>query len=122
RRWFQGRPIHGSDVLDIGWLKPDGTTMTHDDWNSGLSDAIGIFLNGQAMPSVDRRGEPVVDDSFLLLLNPTSEAIDWILPGAPLGERWVAELSSDDLLSTELVREGTLEVCARSATVLRRIA
>ncbi|HEU5085154.1 MAG TPA: glycogen debranching protein GlgX [Acidimicrobiales bacterium] len=122
RRWFQGRPIHGSDVLDIGWLKPDGTAMTHDDWNSGLADAIGIFLNGQAMPSVDRRGEPVVDDSFLLLFNPTPEPIDWILPGEPLGERWVAELSSDDLLSTELVRERTLEVCARSATVLRRIS
>jgi len=122
RRWFQGRPIHGSDVLDIGWLKPDGTAMTHEDWNSGLADAIGIFLNGRAMPSVDRRGEPIVDDSFLLLFNPTPEPIEWILPGEPLGERWVAELSSDDLLSTELVRERTLEVCARSATVLRRIA
>ena len=121
RRWFQGRPIHGSEVEDIGWLKPDGTPMTHDDWHSGLADAIGIFLNGEAMPSVDRRGEPIVDDSFLLLLNPTPEPISWTLPGAPLGERWLIELSSDDHLSGELVRARSLDVCARSATVLRRM-
>jgi isoamylase len=122
RRWFQGRQIHGTEVSDIGWLKPDGSPMTHDDWNSGLADAIGIFLNGEAMPSVDHRGEPIVDDSFLLLLNPSATAIDWVLPGPPMGERWVVELSSDDLLSTALIREKRLEVLGRSATVLRRIA
>ena len=24
RRWFQGRPIHGAQVTDIGWFTPDG--------------------------------------------------------------------------------------------------
>ena len=96
--------------------------MTHEDWNSSLADAIGIFLNGAAMPSVDHRGEPIVDDSFLLLLNPSASTIDWVLPGPPMGERWVVELSSDDLLSSALIRERTVEVLARSATVLRRIA
>jgi glycogen operon protein len=122
RRWFHGRPIHGTEVLDISWLKPDGDPMLHDDWNSGRADAVGIFLNGEAIPSVDRRGEPVVGDSFLLLLNPSVETLDWVLPGPPLGERWVVELSSDDRLSTELVRERTLEVVGRSATVMRRIS
>jgi isoamylase len=122
RRWFHGRPIHGTEVLDISWLKPDGGPMLHDDWNSGRADAVGIFLNGEAIPSVDRRGEPVVGDSFLLLLNPSVETLDWVLPGPPLGERWVVELSSDDRLSTELVRERTLEIIGRSATVMRRIS
>ncbi len=122
RRWFQGRSIHGTEALDITWLKPDGSPMTHDDWNDGLAAAIGIFLNGEAMPSVDRRGEPIVDDSFLLLFNPTHDTIDWVLPGAPLGERWLVEISSDDSLSGELARSGTMEILARSASVLRRIA
>jgi hypothetical protein len=34
----------------------------------------------------------------------------------------VVELSSDDRLSTELVRERTLEIIGRSATVMRRIS
>ena len=28
RRWFQGRPIRGSDVSDIGWFTPGGTEMS----------------------------------------------------------------------------------------------
>ncbi len=24
RRWFQGHPLHGSGVSDIGWFRPDG--------------------------------------------------------------------------------------------------
>ena len=31
RRWFQGRPIHGSGVSDVAWFKPDCTQMTDDD-------------------------------------------------------------------------------------------
>jgi glycogen operon protein len=122
RRWFQGRAIHGSDVSDIGWLTPDGTSMTHDDWTAGLADAIGIFLNGQAMPSVDRRGQPIVGESFLLLLNPGAADIDWTLPGPPIGERWVLELSSDPALADGPVVHGRLPVSSRSATVLRRLS
>ena len=122
RRWFQGRAIHGSDVSDIGWLKPDGTSMTHHDWTAGLADAIGIFLNGQAMPSVDRRGQPIVGESFLLLLNPTERAIDWVLPGPPIGARWEVELGSDPSMAEGTIGRSELLVCPRSATVLRRLA
>ena len=122
RRWFQGRSIHGSDVFDIGWLKPDGTSMTHDDWNSGLADAIGIFLNGEAMPSVDRRGQPIVGESFLLLLNPTAEDIAWTMPGPPIGARWEVELSSDTGLAGGSIVRDELAVCSRSSTVLRHLA
>jgi len=122
RRWFQGRAIHGSDVSDIGWLTPDGTSMTHDDWTAGLADAIGIFLNGQAMPSVDRRGQPIVGESFLLLLNPGAADIDWTLPGPPIGERWELELSSDPGLADRAIVHGRLSVSSRSATVLRRLS
>jgi glycogen operon protein len=122
RRWFQGRAIHGSDVSDIDWLTPDGTSMTHDDWTAGLADAIGIFLNGQAMPSVDRRGQPIVGESFLLLLNPGAADIDWTLPGPPIGERWELELSSDPALAEGAVVHGRLPGSSRSATVLRRLS
>ena len=122
RRWFQGRAIHGSEALDIGWVRPDGEPMSHDDWFDGLAAAIGIFLNGDAMPSVDRRGDPITGDSFLLLFNPTPEAIGWRLPGEPIGTRWELELSSDEELATGTLVRVELEVCGRSATILRRLA
>ena len=123
RRWFQGRSIHGTDALDISWLRPDGSPMTHEDWLEEDAAAIGIFLNGDAMPSVDRRGEPITDDSYLLLLNPTADAIEWTLPGRPLGERWALELSTDETIRAgEDVVVEMAKVAARSAMVLRRIS
>ncbi len=122
RRWFQGRSIHGTDALDISWLRPDGSPMTHEDWVEEDAAAIGIFLNGDAMPSVDWRGEPITDDSYLLLFNPTADAIEWTLPGRPLGERWALELSTDETVRAgEDVVVEMAKVAARSAMVLRRI-
>ena len=34
QRFFQGRPIHGSSIDDIAWLRPDGRHMTDADWNA----------------------------------------------------------------------------------------
>ena len=65
RRFFQGRPIHGSDVADIAWLRPDAAPMTDYDWHTPHS--LAAFLNGRGIPDRDEVGEPVVDDSFLLL-------------------------------------------------------
>src|SRR5688572_30684141 len=65
RRFFEGRPIKG--VPDIGWFAPDGSEMSQDDWDKGFAKSLGVFLNGDAIASVDDQGEPVSDDSFLIL-------------------------------------------------------
>src|SRR5581483_10957398 len=51
RRFFEGRPLHSDDVSDIGWFKPDGQLMSHDDWAEGFAKSIAVFLNGDAIPS-----------------------------------------------------------------------
>jgi glycogen operon protein len=51
RRWFQGRPIHGQGVPDLGWFKPDAEEMSEEDWQQGFGKSIGVFLNGEAIPS-----------------------------------------------------------------------
>src|SRR6187402_2684209 len=37
RRWFQGRPIRGSEVSDISWFTPGGTEMSDQDWQTGFA-------------------------------------------------------------------------------------
>jgi glycogen operon protein len=69
RKFFQGRPIHGSDLADIGWFGPDGREMDHDQWLAGSLVALGMFLNGDEISEPGPRGERIVDDSFLLLFN-----------------------------------------------------
>ncbi|HZD41184.1 MAG TPA: glycogen debranching protein GlgX, partial [Terriglobales bacterium] len=44
RRWFQGRPIHGSDINDIGWFRPDGEEMSDEDWKAGFAKSLALFL------------------------------------------------------------------------------
>ena len=79
RRWFQGRPIRGT--VDIRWYRPDGSEMGDEDWDAGFAKSVGVLLDGDAIHARDERGRPIVDDSFLLVLNAHDEAIDWELPG-----------------------------------------
>jgi len=88
RRWFVGRAHRGSEVGDIGWFRPDGGQMSEEDWHSGFARALGVFLNGDALPDPDYRGERVVDESFYLLFNANWEVITFTLPTGEWGARW----------------------------------
>jgi glycogen operon protein len=88
RRWFQGLPIRGSEVRDIGWLTPDGKEMAERHWKRGFAKSLAVFLNGGAIASPDPRGEQVLDDSFYLLFNAHDGALSFTLPGEELGRRW----------------------------------
>ena len=69
RRWFHGRALHGKDVVDVAWLRPDGTEMEDADWESGFAKSIAVYLNGDEIHSTDSLGHAVVDDSFLVVFN-----------------------------------------------------
>ena len=125
RRWFMGRPLYGADVSDIGWFKPDGEMMTDQDWQSGFARSVGVFLNGQAIPTPDGRGEPIMDDSFYLLFNAHYEALQFKLPTCPWGDRWVKVIDTNepvpDLREQEELRAGeAVPVEAHSVVILRR--
>jgi glycogen operon protein len=49
RRFFFGRQVHGANIRDIMWLRPDGQEMTDDEWTAGYQRCLGMLLNGQAM-------------------------------------------------------------------------
>jgi isoamylase len=123
RRWFQGRPIHGQGCNDVEWFRPDGTEMTDEDWTSGFAKSVSIFLNGDAIPDPDNRGERVVDDSFLVLFNAHYEAIDFFMPPERYGERWEVDVDTNDplLLNERTAKPGSpFPVESRSLVVLRR--
>ena len=125
RRWFQGRPIHGVQVTDIGWFTPDGSEMTQEDWNGGFAKALGIFLNGEGIQSPDARGERVVDESFYVLFDAHHEPLRFTLPKRDWGDEWVVAL--DTARSTPAEEQGRhkagdeVSVESRSLKVLRRV-
>ncbi|HTQ81294.1 MAG TPA: glycogen debranching protein GlgX [Thermoanaerobaculia bacterium] len=90
RGWFYGRSIRGSEARDIGWFRPDGEEMSEEDWQQGFARSLAMFLNGDALASLDRRGERLTDDSFYLLFNAGDEALSFRLPGGVWAGSWSA--------------------------------
>jgi len=129
RRWFQGRPIRGNDVSDIGWFTPGGTEMSEQDWQAGFAKSLGVFLNGNAAPTVDERGRRVVDDSFYLMFNAHSDAVEFVLPERAWGEHWTVTLDTNELPDhvdvsmpgRQLAAQEHLHVQAWSLVLLRRV-
>ena len=65
----RGTRAHGLGRAGRWWFRPDGRRMTQADWRRGDAYILGVFLNGREIPTPAPDGEPVVDDSFLLLFN-----------------------------------------------------
>ena len=125
RRFFEGRPMQRSaDKLpDIAWLRPDGSEMTEDDWNADFGRAVGLFLNGGAIPEVDDFGERIIDASFMVFLSAHYEPIEFPLD-TKYGERWEVVLDTTvagDESEKPLTAPTTVTVGARAFLVLRRI-
>ena len=80
RKFFLGRDIRGEGIQDISWFKPSGEEMSEDVWQAGFVRCLGVRLAGDLIGDVDERGEPIVGDTILLLLNAHYEAIPFMLP------------------------------------------
>ncbi|MET7454839.1 glycogen debranching protein GlgX [Streptomyces sp. NPDC005574] len=126
RRFFLGETVRhaGQPLPDLVWLLPDAREMTDEDWQRSDAHSVGVFLNGDAIAEPGPRGRPVVDDSFLLLLNSYWEPVDFRLPDITYGERWTTLIDTGDPLGGPDESEhkaGTeLTVEARSLVLLSR--
>jgi glycogen operon protein len=87
-RFFQGKAIRGSDVMDIAWFRPDGERMTDEEWDHGWVRALGMRLGGKALVEVDEHGKRLVDDDFVILLNGSELMIPFTIPALDGDERW----------------------------------
>jgi glycogen operon protein len=98
--------------------------MKQEDWDSGFK-CVAVFLNGEAIPTHNARGERVVDDSFLLCFNANDKPQDFVTPKGYYGKEWTATLDTADATgSTELVVTAGKKVSlqGRSLLVLRKTA
>ncbi|HEY1268886.1 MAG TPA: glycogen debranching protein GlgX [Candidatus Binatia bacterium] len=88
RHFFQGRKIRGSEVKDLTWFRLDGKEMTEDDWNNSETRCFGLRLAGDAIEELDERGNRVVGDTLLILLNSHYEPLPFVLPAHRARLRW----------------------------------
>ncbi len=107
-KFYQDRDIRRSDVRDIMWLRPDGQEMTDEEWSLGWVRCLGLMLNGETIGQVDSNGEPVTDDTFLILLNCHHEPIKFYMPQGPHDHCWellVDTAGEDASVEEEAMRE-----------------
>ncbi len=88
RYFFQGRLIKGAGVRDIIWLTPANTEMTDEEWQHSFARCLGLYLAGDALDEQDEKGNAVVDNRFLLMINAHDEPISFILPDLLPVTRW----------------------------------
>ena len=96
RKFFKGRPIRGKGVTDIAWLDPNGGEMTDEAWNAGFNKCLGFRLDGSLIGDVDERGQPIVGDTILILLNAHWEPIDFVMPEHKPERYWELLLDTSD--------------------------
>ncbi|WP_232680058.1 glycogen debranching protein GlgX [Nocardioides sp. R-C-SC26] len=125
RRFFTGTtdrtPVAGGEgdrLNDIVWLHLDGRAMVEADWGDE-NQALGMYLNGQAIVGRDPRGMPITDDHFLLYFNADGDA-DVVLPPAEYAEAWDVVVDTAQQVASRPAPAGsTLPIRSRSVVVLR---
>ncbi|MGA8530117.1 MAG: glycogen debranching protein GlgX [Acidobacteriaceae bacterium] len=97
RKFFQDRVIRGSIVRDIAWYNTDGHELTDESWGTAWNRALALLLNGKTLAISDEDGHPIVDDSFLILVNAAAEGVEFALPATPAGTRWTQILDTENI-------------------------
>ncbi len=117
RRFFAGSADHGGESAlgDVAWFMPNGKHMDEAAWSDGFARSLMVFLNGDAIPELDRRGQTIVDDSFLVVFNAHHETISFTLPEEAYGAEWFLEI--DTAGSDEATTQGDGTAGAAAAPV-----
>jgi glycogen operon protein len=125
RRFFQGRQIRGSRVKDLTWYAQDGSEMTDAQWQAPGVKTLAVQYAGDAIEERGPRGERVVDDTLLVILNADDRPVAFTLPNHEAAKRW--ELIFDTLHATFSGAHGEFDggsayrVAERSVVCLRRL-
>lgn len=123
KRFFTGSAVRTDDeqrLNDIVWLHPDGRPMEDGDWHAPGARALGMYLNGDGIPSTDATGNRIVDDHALLYFNGGSDPVQLTLPAEEYAASWNVEVdtAADVLDDAPLPAGSTRELPGHSVLVL----
>jgi glycogen operon protein len=97
RKFFQDRKIRGSVVRDIAWYNTDGSEFSDENWSAPWNKSLGLMFNGKTLNVMDENGDPIEDDSFLILINASPEGVEFTLPEPPNGNPWGVVLRTENI-------------------------
>jgi glycogen operon protein len=119
RRFFQGRRIRNSGLKDLTWYGPHGDEMTDELWDASGLQTIGLRMAGDAIEERGPRGERIVDDTLLLILNAEAKQHDFRLPRGRGTWRLVFDTARSKPPARSTSIRGTYRLAGRSTVLLR---
>ena len=125
-KFFQGRQIRGTEAHDLLWFNADGSEMTDEHWNQSFIRCLGVVLAGFAEDVRDYFGQPIQDDTFMLLFNAHREPVKFVVAGVA-GVQWERIIDTADeagFLATASTHDGgsAVELTPRSLAVFKLAA
>ncbi|MCS4489043.1 glycogen debranching protein GlgX [Corynebacterium sp. ES2794-CONJ1] len=127
RNFLAGGPL-GEDApdRDIAWMVPSGKLMTQSDWEFAFGKALMVYLNGASIAEPDRRGHPIIDESFLMIFNAYHDVIEFTLPPENFGSSWklvvdTTEPTGYPLEGKVIESGGSMTVQGRSILIFRQV-
>jgi len=121
RKFFQDRGMRRSEARDIAWYGTNGKELADDCWEQGWQKSVGMLLNGKTLAVSDAKGDPVVDDTFLVLLNSYHEGVEFLMPPAPGGGGWQRVVNTENMQEPFAAEQAQAKVIVggRALLVLR---
>ncbi|WP_334171066.1 glycogen debranching protein GlgX [Sinomonas sp.] len=123
-KFFLGKPVRleeGDRLPDIVWLRPDGETMVPEDWDTAFGRSVAVFLNGNGINGVDRRGQAITDAHFLLYFNAHDGEVTFRIPSGKYAPGWDVLIDTSGALphGKEVLAGTEIGIAAKSLAVLR---
>ena len=101
RKFFQDRVIRktgGESVVhDVAWFGTDGQMVSNEVWETEWNRSLAVMLNGNTLHVSDEEGYPVVDDTFLIVVNAAHEGVEFVLPATPNGGHWSHLIDTENI-------------------------
>jgi glycogen operon protein len=92
-RFLHGRYDEELGVKDVAWITPAGTEFSDENWRDPAARCFGMLLDGRAQSGGIRR--PGTDATMLLVLNAHHDVVNFTLPEAPGGQRWLCVIDTN---------------------------
>ncbi|HEX3906515.1 MAG TPA: glycogen debranching protein GlgX [Mycobacteriales bacterium] len=119
RSFFRGQPVTPDGVKDAAWFGPSGAEMTEHEFRAAGTHTIAMYLSGLGISEPGPQGEPIEDESFLLVLHAGTARCSFTLPSRPWASSYLVELRTDAAGPATIVAGEVLDLAPRSVAVLR---
>ena len=98
--------------------------MNDDAWNADFVRSIGMLLSGSAIEELNERGEPILGDTLMVLLNAHTGRVPFVLPAPGGNLRWQRVFDTFDphARSASFKQGARYPLQGRSVAVLKTVA